>query len=609
MFFWIELTLAVLSLAVAYTFPNLGSRWFARAEQLLNRLAQRRGLAVAVVGVVALAARVVLLPILPIPQPGVHDDFGYLLLADTFAHGRLTNPTHPMWVHFESFHIIWQPTYTAKYYPAQGLIMALGQAIMGHPFWGVWLSVGLMCAAICWMLQGWLPPGWALLGGLLAVIRLGTFSYWANSYFGGTVAATGGALVLGALPRIKQSQRVRDALLMGVGLAIVANSRPYECLFFALPVAGALAMWLFGKKRRLLMPASAPPLNPLLREEETKRWWQRVVAPLFLVPVLTGCAMGYYFWRSTGSPWDAPFFVYERSYSPLPQFPWVALRPAPAYHHAVMRDFYLDTEMGRYQESQSILGMVKIDLMALGMIGEFYLGPTLTLPLLVALATLPYGFSWRDVSSSTRFLLLVCGVVIAGSMLPIFFLPHYAAPITCAILALVLQAMRRLRSQPGRSQPAGLFIARAVPLICLLMLALRVGVKPLHLPEPRRWLQGGTPIWCGLAPTNLERAATLAKLQQLPGRHLAIVRYGPHHDISYHEWVYNEAEIDQAKVVWARDMGPSQNKELIDYFRGCHVWLVEADETPPSLSPYSERENQISFPPTQGKQANTSESH
>jgi hypothetical protein len=607
MFFWIELILAVLSLAVAYTFPNLGSRWFARAEQLLNRLAQRRGLTVAVVGLAALAARVALLPTLPTPQPGVHDDFGYLLLADTFAHGRLTNPTHPMWVHFESFHIIWQPTYTAKYYPAQGLIMALGQAIMGHPFWGVWLSVGLMCAAICWMLQGWLPPAWALLGGLLAVIRLGTFSYWANSYFGGAVAATGGALVLGALPRIKQSQRMRDALLMGLGFAMVANSRPYECLFFALPVAGALAMWLFGKKRRLLVPASAPPLNPLPREEETKRRWKRVVAPLFLVLLLTTCAMGYYFWRTTGSPWDTPFFVYERTYSPAPQFPWVSLRPATEYRHALMRDFYHDTVEDRYDKSRSMLGMVKIDLMALGMIGEFYLGATLTLPLLVALATLPYGFSWRDVSSSTRFLLLVCGVVIAGSMLPIFFLPHYAAPITCAILALVLQAMRRLRSQPGRGQLAGLFIARAVPLICLLMLALRVGVKPLHLPEPRRWLQGGAPIWCGLVPTNLQRAATLAKLQQLPGRHLAIVRYGPHHDISYHEWVYNEAEIDQAKVVWARDMGPSQNKELIDYFRGCHVWLVEADETPPSLSPYSERANQISFPPTQGKQANTSE--
>jgi hypothetical protein len=569
MFLWIESCLVVLSIAVAYAVPHLGSSWFERAEQLLNRLAQSRRLAVVAVGLAALAARAALLPILPIPQPGGHDDFGYLLLADTFAHGRLTNPTHPMWVHFESFHIIWQPTYTAMFYPAQGLIMALGQVTMGHPFWGVWLSVGLMCAAICWMLQGWLPPGWALLGGLLAVIRLGTFSYWANSYFGGAVAATGGALVLGALPRIKRSQQVRDALLMGLGFAIVANTRPYEGLFFGLPVAGALALWMLGKTRPSLQLAT-----------------RRVVAPLILLLVLTACAMGYYFWRTTGSPWETPHFLIARTYSPAPYFPWQALRPAPVYHHAVMRYYYCHDMMRQYEESRSITGMIKTDSTALVKLWDFYLGGALTLPLLVALATLPYGFSLRDISGNTRFLLLVCGTVIAGSMLPIVFLPHYAGPITCVILALVLQAMRRIRSQP-----AGLFIARAVPLVCVLMLVLRAGAKPLHLPLPPAWPGAGAPTWCSPAPANVARARMRAQLKGYSGRQLAIVRYSPDHDVLFHEWVYNEADIDRAKVIWARDMGPAQNKELIDYFQDRHAWLVEADDTPPVVLPYSASPN------------------
>ncbi len=358
MFFWIELGLGVLTIAIGYAFPSFGSRWFERVELLFSRLARRRILAVVTVGLTALAARAALLPILPIPQPGVQDEFGYLLLADTFAHGRLTNPTHPMWVHFESFHILWQPTYTAKFYPAQGLIMALGQVLMGHPFWGVWLSVGLMCAAICWMLQAWLPPGWALAGGFLAVIRLGTFSYWANGYWGGALTATGGALVLGALPRIKRSQRWCDVLLMGLGLGIIALSRPYEGLFFGLPVAGALVAWMLGKSR--------PPLWVTAK---------RVLAPLLLLLVLTGCGMGYYFWRTTGSPFHPTYLVYERSHNPAPYFPWQSLGPPPVYHHAVMRDFYYDNLVRHYLESRSAKGIVDSDLVGLVRFWDFYLGP------------------------------------------------------------------------------------------------------------------------------------------------------------------------------------------------------------------------------------------
>src|SRR5205814_2341218 len=167
----IETIIVVVAVLTAWCRPTLGAQWFERIEAMFSRLASRRALAIAVIGFSTLVLRIAVLPVEPIPEPAVHDEFAYLLQADTFAHGRLTNPTPPMWEHFETFHEIFQPTYCAKFFPGQGLFLTLGQVVFGHPFWGVWVTSGLMCAAITWMLQGWFSPGWAFLGGALAILR------------------------------------------------------------------------------------------------------------------------------------------------------------------------------------------------------------------------------------------------------------------------------------------------------------------------------------------------------------------------------------------------------------------------------------------------------
>ena len=233
------LTLAVLVLA--FGLPRLGAARFEAIERFFGGIARKKHQSVLLVGLSVIVLRLALLPLQPIPLPFVHDDFSFLLAADTFLHGRLANPTPVMWMHFETFHVTMLPTYASMYFPGVGLVLAGGKLLLGNPWYGLLVATSLMCASICWMLQAWLPPTWALLGGFLAVLRLGLFSYWINTYTGGgSIAALGGALILGALPRFLRTARPRYVWLIAVGVVLVAFTRPYEGTLLCLPVLAVL---------------------------------------------------------------------------------------------------------------------------------------------------------------------------------------------------------------------------------------------------------------------------------------------------------------------------------------------------------------------------------
>jgi hypothetical protein len=523
------------------------------------------------------------------PLPSVHDEFSYLMAADTFSHGRLTNPTHPMWQHFETLHVIQQPTYASKYPPGHGLILAIGQVAAGDPMVGLWLSIGLAAAATTWMLHGWTPGRWALLGGVLVALHPGIQLIWTQGYWGGNVAFIGGALVLGAYARLRRTVRCRDAVWMALGLSILANSRPFEGAVASLPVAVAMLFWLMGPVRRQCSPHAPREDRTANRIFLRVRWvgvqasachWRLfrpqtqpkgctparrlrcVVLPLVAALSITAAWMAYYNWRVTGNPWKMPYMVHEETYGAAPFFLWQPAGRIPEYRHAEiarlhgwLRDTYL------YQRTWA--GFVGEKWVALVNLWHFFLGIALSIPLLALPWMVHNRRYWLPVA-------MVCAGW-AALLMTTWANPHYFAPAAPALLLLVVQGFRHLRVRASRWALRRSLVVRA------LVLAQLIGFVPytwFHVCQSAGEFAG-------------RRAELVSRLQASPGRHLVIVRYGP--DCSIHqEWVHNGADIDAARIVWARQMNPTADRQLVEYFRERHAWLLRADEAPPQLVPYEE---------------------
>ena len=119
---------------------------------------------------------------------------------------------------FETFFVLQQPTYSSIYPIGNGLMLAIGWTVFGTPWAGVLLGTAAFCALCYWMLRGWTTPGWALLGGLLAVFEFGPLNQWTNNYWGGGFSAAAGCLVFGALPRLRLAD---SRWLLGLGLRCI----------------------------------------------------------------------------------------------------------------------------------------------------------------------------------------------------------------------------------------------------------------------------------------------------------------------------------------------------------------------------------------------------
>jgi hypothetical protein len=510
-------------------------------------LARRTGWCMLFLGVLVIALRLALLSAHPVPTAAGTDDYSYLLLGDTLAHFRLANPTHSMHRFFETIFVLQEPSYSSIYPMGPALFLAFGQLVFGLPWAGVLLSAGLFCALCFWMLRGWTTPGWALLGGLLAVCEFGPLNMWMNCYWGGAVSASAGCLVLGALPRLRERVRIRDAALLGLGIGLQMLSRPYESLFLDLSVILFFLPELrFGVEWSKLGKIAVPALL--------------AAAPFAALLLFQNKAV-------TGSWTTLPYALSRYQYG----VPNTLTFEAPAVPHRT-----LTASQQNYYEGQSAVhgqaDTVASYLERLGSRAGFYRFFFLT-PLFLAVPFfLPYLKEYRFAWVALTLLTFALG----SNFYPYFF-PHYIAAVTCLFVLVSVLGLKRL----GELSPLA---SRWILFLCFAHFLFWYGIHALGDPQILQatdQYETGDTINYG-DPQG--RIAIEKRLQEAPGRQLVFVRYFSGH--RYGEWIHNAADIDGARVVWALELSPDENAKLKSYYPDRTVWLLEPDALPPRLVPY-----------------------
>src|SRR5258708_2412307 len=115
-------------------FPRIWSKSvLERLERFGKSLSARRGLCVFLVGLSQRVLQAAVMPAAGMPVLEGHEDYSFLLAANSFAHGGRTNPPHRVCILLETFLVIWRPAYVSMCPPGQGLVLAVGE-ILGNPW-------------------------------------------------------------------------------------------------------------------------------------------------------------------------------------------------------------------------------------------------------------------------------------------------------------------------------------------------------------------------------------------------------------------------------------------------------------------------------------------
>ncbi len=543
---YFKVELCVLALAFLASRWSLWQRTTAALERRVALLSAKPALSALLLVAAAMLLRLALLPVEPAPVPLYHDEFSYLLGADTFAHGRLTNPTPAVPIAFETIHTNMWPTYQSMYMPGTSLLLTLGAAL--HlPWLAVLLVTAGFCGAVYWMTAAWLPRPYALAAGIVAIAVTESMNWWFDNYFCIALPALAGALVLGSLPRIAARRTAAATLPLGVGLVILMMTRPYEGVCLTLPPVLVLIWHLRAAGIRRLLALSAPPLALL---------------------VLAFGWLLFYNERGTGHALLFPYMLNYQAYHITGPFLFSAKKAVPLYHLDMLHKFYTFAELPQFsfvQQHPFLFFAHKLEVYYYAFVVGF--GSLLTLGVVYLARRYREGLLLAP-------LLAFCGFSFQLMLMAWAPFPQYAAPAAPLFLLLIAFGYKFVRGWGG-SRGTGLRLARGLVLAELLITANVLFLRVTHhhnLQEPQY--------------ITKDRVVVERQVLAAPGKQLCLVRYTPGHE-GWQEWVFNSADLQDERILWARSLDPATDRAVIAAYPGRHVWLVTPDSAGHLLAPYT----------------------
>lgn len=475
-----------------------------------------------------------------IPIPRVHDEFSYLLAAETFVEGRLSNPPLKPKSAFATFHVLVEPVHMSKYPPGIGLQLAFG-ILLGHPIFGVWLTVLACGFAARWMSREILPSSWGLLFAIILMFQSGLYGRFGFSYWGGSLFLLGGILATGAFFRLRIKFSYLSSVIFGFAGGVLLITRPIEGTALGLILSTFLLYTIYQRR---------------------SKWVYRQYAMCGLIGLIALLPAAGFFalcnQAATGSFFRPAYLEYRAQVPTIGVFNWTE---KSTLSDELPKPFHDLANQNLRRKAPGITAKIRALAQSCPKwIFDFAPG-IWAIPLIIFILFFPKrkdpvyllvlsAFAFR----ALHFLLF------SSSAYSHYFSAFYGITILGAICGTRLM-ISRLMPPPGN---------RAFSIILLISL----------------WISSATALhWEKFLKAKPNCFQYIRKyIVSTLENDLIFVRYNSHHT-PHLEWVYNSPIPDDADIIWAHYNSLGSAMQLAKQYSNRNIWIlnVDSDVIPPVL--------------------------